>query len=78
MALLRRMSQSPNTWRATKYGSYWRHVEDGAGVTVFLSEYPDTGKHPVWKWVYEGEYHGEWDTVEEAQEDAELELDLES
>jgi hypothetical protein len=63
-------------WLELKNGNHWRHVEDGDGVTVFYSEYADYGDSCVWKWVYDGDYHGEWGTAEDAMNDAEATLDL--
>ena len=63
-------SERPSKWKAT-YRGWWRHVEDGEGVTVF--ETTDLG----WKWVYDGEFSGEFNTYQEAMMDAENDLDLE-
>ena len=57
-------------WRPTvRGGSYWRYVADGEGVTVFPD---DDGR---WKWVYEGEFSEPYDSLEEAMNAADEELD---
>jgi hypothetical protein len=57
--------------RKADMSSFWRHVADGEGVTVF--ETAEGG----WKWVFDGEFSEAFDTCEAAMGAAEDELDLE-
>ena len=63
----------PSTWRTVHDGySYWRHVKDGKGVTVFQT------KDYLWKWVYDGEFDStEYGSDLDAMDAAVEALDLE-